>query len=291
MNFFSSLAEKAPDMASNVLTGAVGSALGFGQQKSLMDIQNAYNDPSAQVARLRRAGLSPWLVNGQSSVASVPSGSSANVESAPSKLDYLQTESNVRMQDAQAHQMEVMTDAQRILNSYLDKSEQKRLSLLDTQIDSTVSTADYNRALADSVRSKLPHEVEGIKISNKLNDYTIFRMRSLLPLDIAQSKAQTSALLASAVSSYSSASLARAQSANEREELAVHTFRSNLAKQGINPDGDWVRTLIGFIGSLFGDNDKNSGVLHSVKNRIKKSVEWYKRTHGLYRYERSAGSK
>lgn len=281
MNFFSSLAKKAPDMASNVLTGAIGSAIGFGQQKSLMDSQNAYNDPSAQIARLRRAGLSPWLVNGQSSVASVPSGSSANVESAPSKLDYLQTESNVRMQDAQAHQMEVMTDAQRILNSYLDKSEQKRLSLLDTQIDSTVSTADYNRALADSVRSKLPHEIEGIKISNKLNDYTIFRMRSLLPLDIAQSKAQTSALLASAVSSYASASLARAQSANEREQLALHTFRSNLAKQGINPDGDWVRTLIGYIGSQIDKYNQNGGVISSIKKSFDEGVERFKRRHGF----------
>lgn len=281
MNFFSSLAEKAPDMASNVLTGAVSSAIGFGQQKSLMNIQNAYNDPSAQIGRLRRAGLSPWLVNGESSVASVPSGSSANVESAPSKLDYLQTESNVRMQDAQAHQMEVMTDAQRILNSYLDKSEQKRLSLLDTQIDSTVSTADYNRALADSVRSKLPHEIEGIKISNKLNDYTIFRMRSLLPLDIAQSKAQTSALLASAVSSYASASLARAQSANEREQLALHTFRSNLAKQGINPDGDWVRTLIGYIGSQIDKYNQNGGVISSIKKSFDEGVERFKRRHGF----------
>lgn len=287
MNFFSSLAEKAPDMASNVLTGAVGSAIGFGQQKSLMNIQNAYNDPSAQIGRLRRAGLSPWLVNGQSSVASVPPGSSANVESAPSKLDYLQTESNVRMQDAQAHQMEVMTDAQRILNSYLDKSEQKRLSLLDTQIDSTVSTADYNRALADSVRSKLPHEIEGIKISNQLNDFAIFRMRSLLPLEIAQSQAQTSALIASAVNSYASASLARAQSANEREQLAFYTFRSNLAKQGINPDGDWVRTLIGYIGSQFDKNDKNEGVFHSFKNTFNKSVERFKSRHG---FKHSKGS-
>lgn len=43
----------------NTVGGIIGNEIEFGHQKELMEMQNEYNDPSAQLARLKKAGINP----------------------------------------------------------------------------------------------------------------------------------------------------------------------------------------------------------------------------------------
>lgn len=88
--FGSSVAGQAVNAVFNLATGAVSGLIGqafykknlerqVAAQKELMDYQNEYNSPSAQMQRISEAGLNPNLVYGSSA----PAGQSGNA-SAPS---------------------------------------------------------------------------------------------------------------------------------------------------------------------------------------------------------------
>lgn len=87
--------------------------------KEMWAMDNAYNSPKAQMARLREAGLNPNLVYGNGSVANqtkgpVKSDSFVNVPSPTGDLgnvlgDSLQTFQDVRMRDAQIDNINAQT--------------------------------------------------------------------------------------------------------------------------------------------------------------------------------------
>lgn len=89
-DFGSAFGLSVADSAIRVGTSALGSLISnafyernlrlqVNAQKELFDYQNAYNSPSAQMERLKAAGLNPNLIYGSQS----PAGNSGNVPSAP----------------------------------------------------------------------------------------------------------------------------------------------------------------------------------------------------------------
>lgn len=141
-------------------------------QKEMVDYQNAYNDPSAQVARYRSAGMNPNLVlgsNGTQQISASPSSTNAASSPMPGSVGGL---SPVQFQplDLQLPQMfsavgtlmKSVADAKKagVETSWLEQSLD--LNLQNLQEDLTLKQLQekglqLSNALAEQ---KLPHEVK-----------------------------------------------------------------------------------------------------------------------------------
>lgn len=131
-------------------------------QLKMWRLNNEYNHPSEQMARLRKAGLNPNLMYGQGTVGNSPSPAKSTPTRPPAEMDAL----GAIMTSQQTKQMEAQTDNLRAQNTLL--TQEKLLNSLDMLIKGE----DYNRRnienqfLPDTLTAEL-----GIKQGRQLNEY------------------------------------------------------------------------------------------------------------------------
>lgn len=106
----------------------------YGLNQDAVREMNAYNDPSAQMSRLKSAGLNPNLVYGdatlsslQSSPASVGSAPSAPMANVPDYGASLSTASDIALKAAQVKKLGSETVGQSLENDYLQKTMEERI--------------------------------------------------------------------------------------------------------------------------------------------------------------------
>lgn len=145
------------DFASNVTSSLIEGAqarkaakTAYHRQVALMDMQNAYNTPAAQMERLKEAGLNPMLVFGHGSVAgSTSAAPPAVAKAAPTKFDMrmnaaaaIKMSQDLQLGQAQIEQVEANTLSaiQSILNMQSNKKK------IDAEKDSIL----YNLGIAKS---------------------------------------------------------------------------------------------------------------------------------------------
>lgn len=133
--------------------------------KQMWDLQNAYNHPTQQMARLQEAGLNPRLIYGQSSGGATGSAGSVAPGKAPdykiSGANAIQAFNNTRMITAQTQNLEQQkklnqartiqaiadSDIKKYNLEYKRKAEENLLKALAADTDSKRTAAD--RALVE----------------------------------------------------------------------------------------------------------------------------------------------
>lgn len=144
----------------------------YQMSRTMQQDMNEYNSPSAQVSRLRAAGISPWMVNPQGNTAAQPVMTESNIGSsigsvADRQIAMRQVDAQARLADAQSEQTKSQTRTIDTLLKYLDESERERIDNIkaDTSLKN-VSTAEgarrisrYDEQVDTDIRLKQAQEV------------------------------------------------------------------------------------------------------------------------------------
>lgn len=166
--------------------------LQFKYAKGIFDYQNAYNTPLQQLNRLRQAGISPWVMNPSTNLATMPQGAAPN-NSAPdiasqrvASAQAKQISANAEKTRTETKQMKDLFDyvlaqaacnveGTNLNNEFLRRSLDTRLELL---VNQNLLTADQNEALkqdmmfhSDQYKLILQHMQQQYK--QMLKDYDI----------------------------------------------------------------------------------------------------------------------
>lgn len=229
----------------------------YGQQRqdAMADwnMQNAYNDPSAQMARLQAAGLNPNLVYGSGSAANTttaPRGANAPTPrfQAPqvdpagvvhAAMATRQLQANIARTEAETERIQSQTITNEFKNQLNDligldtmaHRYSRATDLLSTQ--AAKAEADFNAWAAGNFDGKP---------SNDRNS----------PLAIAYRARADVAL----------EGIKRAKLTNNAVELdnIVRQFKANLVKEGLSPDSPWYVKTIGALldrAGLLKDNSQD----------------------------------
>lgn len=203
------------------------------------NMQNAYNDPSAQMARLKNAGLNPNLVygNGATTEAGAVRSSQSSMPDfkAPQYGDTFsnvvqnamimkQMQSNIARTEAETKAIESRTagtEFQNKLNEAIGlESMQKRYAWANDQLEISrdKQLAEYNSWLAGS-----------------------FEGRATDDLNSPVAKAIKAGYNQTLQSLENSKTLGDIQGF----ERTISAYKANLAKQGIPPDSPWYAKIIG----------------------------------------------
>lgn len=128
----------------NVLGSAIGSSINQADDRSyaqqLWDNQNSYNDPAAQVDRLKKAGLNPNMVFGQV-------GTSGSATTMPDSVKVSDSNSNNHAMDAMTSML--LTMSQIALNSSEAAKNQASVPVLNSQIPLNQSIISKNYSDVD----------------------------------------------------------------------------------------------------------------------------------------------
>lgn len=235
--------------------------------KEMWAMDNEYNSPAKQMARLREAGLNPNLVYGNGSVANTTKGpvrsdSFLNVQSPTGDLgrvvsDSLSTYQDVRMREAQIDNVNAQTEninartitegANVFLKDVLGKKGSRELEYMN-------ETMPYQ---ADAVK-------EGARQAAVKTDQMLTELKTMKSHEIA---AQLDV-------SYKKAGLTIQQIQREQAEadlLSSH-FKNDLAKVGLTPnDPVYMRVFIRMMHEA-GITDRNA-VRNAVKGLLRGSSD------------------
>lgn len=164
--------------------------LAFEREKEMWNMQNAYNSPSEQMKRYADAGLSPYLIYGQGTPGNAQSnpsynpvtGQKADVLGVPkltSKarfnfdfsqlMEYQKLDSQVKLSDAQADNLNSQTESNNIANRYKELNEQLdvNLKILKFKYDTNqISEQEFNMET-----KRLQNE--GLRLQNEYNSRTL----------------------------------------------------------------------------------------------------------------------
>lgn len=188
--------------------------------------QNKYNDPSAQMQRLRKAGLNPNMIYGAS-----PSSATGNSGSAqaPSKMvsHQMSDPSGAINNFASTQQKEVQTDNVKAQNTLLlqdailkDISIQKNALAFNKDSDVYKFSVDASRLGTE----KLAQTVNGLKLDNKLKKGGLADKLTTIKLSVEQ---------------------ARETLTGEKLKNKIKIFETELHKLGLTPsDPAWQRIMI-----------------------------------------------
>ena len=201
-------------------------------------MQNAYNDPSAQMARLQAAGLNPNLVYGNGATTEAGSVRSSN-QSAPdykvpvapdlssvviNAMSMKQMQSNIARTEAETEAIKSRTagtEFQNKLNEAIGfEAMQKRYAWANDQLEISrdKQLAEYNSWLAGSFEGRAtddPNSPVAKAIKAGYNQ-TLQSLENSKTLGDIQSFERT-----------------------------ITAYKANLAKQGIPPDAPWYAKIIG----------------------------------------------
>lgn len=159
-------------------------------QKELIDYQNEYNSPSAQMARLSAAGLNPNLVYGSQSPAGVSGNASAPAGHAPESYN--------------------TADVARSMLQLMEmKQSESAINLQNANAEKARADARYTNGLADRY-----NELVDVQISEA--NQRINKMASDMNLNESTAQLQTAQRL-----------LANAEEAYRRGEIGLQQFRKN----------------------------------------------------------------
>lgn len=202
MSFLSSLGLSAATSALSGLFGGAASAMDYKESKKLMkyqhdmavadwERQNAYNTPTAQMQRLKDAGLNPYLMYGQGttgvSSSSVQQPQFTKIDKYSRMADAINTSIQqqlaIKMQQAQIKQMktqnrlidaQITTESEKQANMRVDKLRKQfdldfandTRSNLISEISLRVDTARRNLDLLKGHITKQVYEITGQILDN-----------------------------------------------------------------------------------------------------------------------------
>lgn len=211
------------------------------RQHALADwhMQNSYNHPSAQMARLREAGLNPNLVYGTGSVVanatqmpahdSTPSWNPRAVEVGNSIAQYF----NVMTQEAQLDNLRAQNDVlteEALLKRTQRMTGEFTLGLESELRDHTMQGRIMDTGLKTSQYSLSRFEVETIQAYREANNGRLPQLDEIL-IDLANKRAQ--------------GRLTDAQIRNIRNDSQLKELDIDLRKMGINPNDPIYLRIIG----------------------------------------------
>lgn len=209
------------------------------------NLQNSYNDPSAQMQRLKAAGLNPNLVYGNGATtqaAPLSAKPSHSISPGAAKMDISslvqqtlmlqQIKSNIARTDAETKAIEART-----VNQVFDNQVKERLGY-DTfvrqgQLATERLSTNYQRELADWETFK----VAAFESEGHINATHGYSLSSNSPA--------AKAVRAGLESTIQNAENAKALGDIRRFESVIAGFKANLAKQGISPDSPWYVKIVG----------------------------------------------
>lgn len=163
-------------------------------QLKLWQMNNEYNHPSEQMARLRKAGLNPNLMYGQGTV-----GNSATPAKAPNEEPQRFEALESLLQGQNIKQMEAQTDNLRAQNTLL--TQQKLLNVLEARSrgEDIKSKATRNEFLADQLQATLSGQqsdaaLKGVLSSLNQMEYQFVQENQELFIKYLESKYAAQAL-------------------------------------------------------------------------------------------------
>jgi hypothetical protein len=209
--------------------------------------QNEYNDPSAQMARLRKAGLNPNLIYGSSSAGATGQASPAPLSKAApysvqNPLKDITQFANLRAKDAQTN------------NSLAQNS-------VITQ-DAILKAAQIQQTAANTKGSKIQNDIA----QNNLNYAASFSEENLRQLENAtiQSDIETSFKSQSVQNRvkdlYYRAQLAKHNSTGVQLDNTYKRIKNDLAKIGIFENSPWYTKILSNLKSQFDAFNNNTGI-------------------------------
>ena len=183
--------------------------ISYSQTRAMQNDMNEYNSPINQVARLRKAGLSPWNYAGDGNQAAQPVMSQSNLADslgaiADRSIAKHQAEAQIKLANAQAEQTQSQTRTIDTLLKYLDESEQvrienqrqdtsnkrteqaetaKRVSRYDEQVDTDIALKKQTEAYYYSMSEKCKAETTRI---NRLLSWEIKEAKQRINLSRQQ---------------------------------------------------------------------------------------------------------
>ena len=185
-------------------------------------MQNQYNDPVEQMTRLKKAGLNPNLIYGQSVAGATGNSGSAPAPSkaAPFSIDA----AGGAMNALQAHQAEANVENTNVRTL----REMEKLGV-DKQYLQPMAKAELDKMTLGNIKQYLDNQQLAPFARTAIERAAI---------DLKQKKA----------------TLSGKYSSNE-----VASFQAKLARQNINPSGNFAITLLRMLIGHATDNSTNSG--------------------------------
>lgn len=148
----------------------------------MWNMNNAYNDPSAVVARLSRAGLNKSLMyggsNGITPASSVPIGSGAsgampNTQN-PLSPDIARTVAETRLINSQADKLDSETQGQMTYNKYSEQLYSGQVKMQNVQIDVGKSVKEMNeeqKHLTYKLAKRVDSEIDDLNASARWKNF------------------------------------------------------------------------------------------------------------------------
>lgn len=216
------------------------------REKEFWNMQNAYNDPAAQMQRLQNAGLNPNLVYGSGSAAqsAAPLSPKQAHGASPSaaRVDFgsivqqtmalAQMKANIARTEAETKAIESRT-----VNQDFDNQVKQLLGydkfVRDGKLATERLSTNYQRELADWEIFK----VAGLDAEGHFNARHGYELSSNSPVVLAQ-KAGISNTIQQAENAKKLGDI-------RGLETVIKTFEANLTKQGISPNSPWFTKIIG----------------------------------------------
>jgi hypothetical protein len=188
--------------------------------------QNAYNDPTAQMARLRKAGLNPNMIYGASPASATGNSGS---QAPPSKMvnHEMSDPSGAINTFANTQQKETQTDNLKAQNTLLMQDAiLKDISIQSNALEFN-KDSDIYKFSVDASRlgtEKLAEQINGTKLDNKLKSGGLADKLTTIKLGVAQ---------------------ARETLDGEKLKNKIKTFETDLHKLGLTPsDPAWQRIMV-----------------------------------------------
>lgn len=201
------------------------------------NMQNAYNDPAAQMARLKNAGLNPNLVYGNGATTEAGAPRASNVSTPDFKAPHIpdlgsivmnamsmrQVESNIARTDAETEAIKARTagtEFQNQLNQAIGlDAMQKRYGWANDKLELEASKAlhEYNAWIEGSFEGRASNDPNS-PIAKAIKAGWNQRVQELQN--------------------------AKALGDINRSESIIRDYKADLAKQGIPPDSPWYAKIV-----------------------------------------------
>lgn len=158
---------------------AVGSFLdkyiSYSQARSMQNDMNQYNDPSQQIARMGRAGLSPWNYSGDGNTSAQPVISDSKLgeslgQIADRKLANRQLDIQENLSNAQAEQTRSLTETNRTLLKYLDQSEKERIKNIGASTGNLLQSTEESKKRVQRYDEQVDTDIS-LKKANEAYQY------------------------------------------------------------------------------------------------------------------------
>jgi len=209
--------------------------------QKMWHMENAYNDPSAQMDRLKKAGLNPNLVYGGSP--GQVAGTAGNLQpqlpiknkfQMPNPLDYQMQQSQIKNTKAQTDNLGYQSEV--ILQDALLKAAQTREAISrtlgkDIQNNVAFRIADYNVDAAFEGVQKLRHENSQNVIKTNILGQQYNQNEKVMPVELEKLQNEVKVL--------------KATESGITLSNHLKNMENQLAELGIYPNSPWYIKILG----------------------------------------------